>query len=783
MSAERTRLVVIGGGVVGCAILWEFARRGLPGLLVEAEPDVCEGTSKATSAILHTGFDSKPGTVESRMLRRAAELWPGVIEQLGVPFLAVGALMLARTAEDADRLRTEVAANASVLGVATELLARDAVRGVAPYLAEDVAAALAIPGEGVLDPFWLTRAYAEAALAGGAEIRLGRPVVGLEVTDERVTVRLEGGAVIEAEQVVDAAGIRADEVARLAGDESFEITPRKGQFLVSEETFGVDRIILPIPGPLGKGMLVTPIVFGGLLLGPTAVDGFDKEDRSVDPAERARIMATCRTMVPAVDDMVPIRQFAGLRHVSSTGDFIVRPSSVGDRLYLAAGIRSTGISTSPAIAEAVVSDVLARRGWDRPARPRPLPAPAAELPEVPGEVVCLCRSICRGEVEAACRRPLAPATLDAVKRRCGAMFGDCQGNLCALEVAAIVARERGLPLEAVEKHRRGSWLWERVPGAAVGGAEALTLGQGAVLPPGQPRVQPTAWDVVVVGGGAAGLGAAEAASAAGLCVLVVERDQRPAPAPAPRGAGGNATARSATPGGSATPAEGATPAGGPAVEWLPGATVVGLSQADPGWLALAQTATGSLELRAQAVVVASGGYVEPFEHRPIAGPRPAGLMTADLAERLLAAGLRPGRRVALVGGGRRADRLAAALGAAGAQVERLERVPDEIRGEERLEAVRLAGDWLAADTLVLADRLLPQSFLLRGLGLLDGRPGTPPPVDAAGRLPLDGLWAAGCCVRPDPDHDECASRGRLVGEALAATLAAATGVAARGDGE
>jgi hypothetical protein len=158
-------------------------------------------------------------------------------------------------------------------------------------------------------------------------------------------------------------------------------------------------------------------------------------------------------------------------------------------------------------------------------------------------------------------------------------------------------------------------------------------------------------------------------------------------------------------------------------------------------------------------------------------------MTADLAERLLAAGLRPGRRVALVGGGRRADRLAAALGAAGAQVERLERVPDEIRGEERLEAVRLAGDWLAADTLVLADRLLPQSFLLRGLGLLDGRPGTPPPVDAAGRLPLDGLWAAGCCVRPDPDHDECASRGRLVGEALAATLAAATGVAARGDGE
>lgn len=774
MTAERTRLVVIGGGVVGCAILREFARRGLPGVLVEAEPDVCEGTSKATSAILHTGFDSKPGTVESRMLRRAAVLWPGVIDELGVPFLAVGALMLARTPEDTDRLRTEIAANADEIGVTTELLDRDAVRSVAPYLAEDVTAALAIPGEGVLDPFWLTRAYAEAALAGGAEVRLGRPVVGLEVTHERVLVRIDGGAVIEAEQVIDAAGIRADEVARLAGDASFAVTPRKGQFLVSEETFGVDRIVLPIPGPLGKGMLVTPIVFGGLLLGPTAVDGFDKTDRSTDPAERERIMATCRAMVPAVDDMVPIRQFAGLRHVSSTGDFIVRPSSVGDRLYLAAGIRSTGVSTSPAIAEAVVADVLARRGWDRAARSRPLAAPAAELPEVPGEVVCLCRSICRGEVEGACRRPLAPATLDAVKRRCGAMFGDCQGNLCALELAAIVARERGVPIDAVEKHRRGSWLWERVTPSAVGGAGAPAPGQGPalappadggaaapapgrgpVLPREQPSAEPTAWDVVVVGGGAAGLGAAEAASAAGLHVLVVERGERPRP----------------------IVAESAALAGAPPVEWLPGATVVGLSPEDSGWLALAQTATGSLELRAQAIVVASGAYVEPFEHRAIAGPRPAGLITADLAERILAAGLRPGRRVAMVGGGRRADRLAAALVEAGARVERLARVPDEIRGEERLEAVRLAGDWLAAHTLVLADRLLPQAFLLRGLGLIDGRPGTPLPVDPTGRLPLDGLWAAGCCVRPDLDHDECGDRGRLVGEALVATVAAA-----RGDG-
>ena len=283
MTTERARVVVVGGGVIGCAVLREFARRRIPGILLEAEPDIGEGASKANSAILHTGFDSKPGTIESTMLRRAASLWPTAVEELNVPFLPLGALMLAHTTDEARRLTTEIAANATALGVSTEFLDRDAVRDVAPYLADDVIAALSIPDEGVLDPFWLTRAYADAAISGGAEVRLGQEVIGLGLSADAVTVQLADGSTIEAEQVVNAAGMRADDVAGLIGDTSFGITPRKGQFLVSEEAFGVDRIVLPIPGPYGKGMLVTPIVFGGLLLGPTAVEATDKDDRSTDP--------------------------------------------------------------------------------------------------------------------------------------------------------------------------------------------------------------------------------------------------------------------------------------------------------------------------------------------------------------------------------------------------------------------------------------------------------------------------------------------------------------------
>jgi len=730
-SARRVPVVVVGGGAIGCAILYELAGRGIAGLLVEAEPDLGEGASKANSAIVHTGFDAKPGTVEARMLRRAAELWPDLVEALGVPFLPVGALMLARTATDAARLRDEVAANAAALGVRTELLGRDEVRAAAPYLADDVAAALSVPEESVVDPFWLVRAYAEAAIAAGAEVRLGAAVAGLRLDADGALVRLSDGTEIAADQVIDAAGLQADEVAALAGDTGFAISPRKGQFLVSEETFGVDRIVLPIPGPMGKGMLVTPIVFGGLLLGPTATDGSDKTDRSTDASERERILASCRSMVPALAGAVPVRAFAGLRTVSSTGDFILRPSAAGDRLYLAAGIRSTGVSTSPAVAEAVADAVIALRGWGaRLPAARRLAPPPTELPEAAGEIACLCRSIGRGEVEAACRHATAPHTLDAIKRRGGPTFGDCQGNLCALDVARIVAAERGLPVTAVERHRAGSWLWLGREG------QARPAGAGGATGAPDRGPLPARADVVVVGGGAAGRAAAAAAEAAGRTAVVIER--RP---------GGDGGGRVAV------------------------ATAVGLSQAGSGWAVIAQSADGTAEIGAGAVVVATGAYVEPREHRAIDGPRPAGIMTGDLCRRLLEEGLLPGRRAVLVGESARTAALAGDLAAAGVAVERLAAPPDAVRGLARLEGVRAGGAWRDADTLVLDDRLLPQAFLLRGLGLLDNRPGTPLPADGEGRLPLPGLWAAGCCVRPDADHADCAADGRRVGGLAAAALA------------
>jgi glycerol-3-phosphate dehydrogenase len=722
---DRADVVVVGGGVIGCSIAWALASRGIEGVVVvEREPDVGEGASKANSAIVHTGFDATPGTVEAAMLRRGAALWPEVVERLGVPFLQVGAVMLARSADDLERLRTGIRPTAEANGVDTVLLDRAAVRELAPYLTEDAVGGLLVPDESIIDPFWLTRAYAEAAMAGGARVSRGVAVTGLSIDGDGVDVELADGRRIRAAQVIDAAGLWADEVARMAGDPAFAITPRRGQFLVSEESFGVDRIVLPVPGPMGKGMLVTPIVFGGLLLGPTALDVDDKTDRGtrLDDAEAIRRAASA--LVPAVAGAVPVRAFTGLRPVPSTGEFILRPSSAGDRLWLACGIRSTGISVSPAVAERVADDVLAARGWT--ARPRAIAPPPFELPESPGRVVCICRGVSEGELRGACARPLGPTTLDAVKRRGGAMFGDCQGNMCAVGVAGILADELDIPITEVEKGSAGSWIFAPGPTPAAEARPAPSDGgDGGAPTPGPADVV----DLVVVGLGRAGGAALEAARDGGLAAVGVDRRT--------------------------------------------GETAVGLVEDGAGWTVEVQRDDGSHLIRGRAVLLATGGYVEPREQRSIAGPRPAGVMTSDLVADALAAGVLPGRSAVVVGSGSLADRTAHALQTAGVGIAaRLDEAPSELRGAARLEAVRAGQAWTEADTLVLADRLLPQPFLLRSLGLVDGRPGTPAPADSDGRLPVDGLWAAGCCVHADAAHTGCADAGRRVAAAIARTVVA-----------
>ncbi len=336
MDAE---LAVVGAGVVGSAVALELARRGASVALVEAEAEPGLAASGTNSGILHTGFDSKPGELETELILGAARMRDPVLDALGVPALRCGALLRPRD----DGQREEVAA----------LRANGEANGVVVRLGAD--GVLEVPGETVTDPVAFTLALAAAAGAHGAELRCGFSVAAIERRDGGLALRGEGGSDLSVGAVVNCAGLGADQIARMLGDESFEIYPRKGEFLVFDPPGGepLERVLLPVPEAGTKGVLVFPTIDGKVVVGPTAVDGDDKSDWSVRPAAREELWAKAVATYPPLEGAEPIAAYAGLRPAGRGVNYLIGVSAASERLVNVAAIRSTGMSASLAIGERV----------------------------------------------------------------------------------------------------------------------------------------------------------------------------------------------------------------------------------------------------------------------------------------------------------------------------------------------------------------------------------------------------------------------------------------------
>ena len=348
------RIAVVGGGVVGCAVTLALARRAIDSVLLEAQPALGLEASGTNSGILHTGFDSVPGELETRLIHRSVALREEMLDALGVPVLRCGAQMTAAPAEVVER--------AGDNGVPVE---------------RDDAGTLRIPGEWVTDPVAFTLALAAAAERAGAEVRTGFRVV--EADADRLWS--EDAQQERADLVIDCGGLHAHEVARLFGDDSFDIRPRKGEFLVFDVP--LDRILLPVPTTRTKGVLVFPTVHGGCVAGPTAIDQDDPDDWSVRADAASEIMSKAVPMHPALEGIDPVAAYAGLRPAGVGTNYVIRRSTADRRLVLVGAIRSTGLSAALGIAEHVAD--LVAPGVDRGAtaarraRPddRPVVAPDA----------------------------------------------------------------------------------------------------------------------------------------------------------------------------------------------------------------------------------------------------------------------------------------------------------------------------------------------------------------------------------------------------------------------
>jgi glycerol-3-phosphate dehydrogenase len=444
-------VVIAGAGVVGTAIARELTRFGLEVTLLEAGPDVGAGTSKANTALLHTGFDAKPGTLEARLVPRGCELLADYAERVGIPVERTGALLVAWDEEQRAELtgiveRSRANGYDAIRDVdASELYERE------PHLGPGAVAALEVPDEALVCPFTTPLAFATEAVLAGCELSRSTPVTGVERIPQGFEVRTPGGTVT-ARRFVNAAGLRSDEIDRMLGGDAFTVIPRRGELIVFDKLSRplVSHILLAVPTKVSKGVLVSPTVFGNVMVGPTADDVERKDDTSSTAEGLAGLRREAGRIVPALLDFEVTAVYVGLRAATEHADFQIR---FEDGYACVGGIRSTGLSASMAIAEYVRDGLELSLGSPREApefrmpnlgEATPRPFQRAELidqdPEY-GRVVCFCERVTRGELRDAMASPVPAVDLDGLRRRTRAHMGRCQGFWCGAQLAALLAGE------------------------------------------------------------------------------------------------------------------------------------------------------------------------------------------------------------------------------------------------------------------------------------------------------------------------------------------------------
>ena len=457
-AAEPWDVAIIGAGVVGTAIARALAAFDLRCVLLDAADDVGTGTSKANTAILHTGFDAKPGSLESRLLTRGSGLLRAYAEQAGIAVERTGAVLVAWTAEQAAALPAIIAGARGNGYLPVRELSAAEVYEREPALGPGALAGLLIPDESVIDPWTVPLAFATEAVRAGIVLRLGARVTGVSgaAGDAAFGLATARGPV-RCRWAVNAAGLGSDEVDRMFGGEGFTIRPRKGELIVYDKLARplVRSIVLPVPTERTKGVLVAPTVFGNVLVGPTAEDVPDRRDVSTTEAGLSSLVVAAERIVPGLAGEEVTATYAGLRAATQHPDYQI---AVLGRYTRVAGIRSTGLSASLGIAEHVV-DLLAGAGLPLRTRPRAV-AHGTCAPRMPylgesgrrpyhdperiaadpayGEIVCHCERVTRGEIRDALASDISPAGPDGLRRRTRAMNGRCQGFYCAANVSALL---------------------------------------------------------------------------------------------------------------------------------------------------------------------------------------------------------------------------------------------------------------------------------------------------------------------------------------------------------
>lgn len=459
-------VIIIGAGVSGAAIARELSRYQVKCCVLEKEEDVCCGTSKANSAIIHAGYDAVNGSMMAKMNVEGNAMMDNLAKELDFPFKRNGSLVLCFSEEDMPGLQ-KLYDNGVANGVPNlQILSKEEVLNMEPNVSDGIYAALYAPTAGIVCPFHLNIALAENAYTNGVEFKFDAEVLEIEKMEAGFVVKTNQGE-FTTDYVINAAGVYADKFHNMVSEKKIHITPRRGEYLLLDKTAGkhVSTTVFALPSKFGKGVLVTPTVHGNLLVGPTASDIKDKEGTCTSQEGLNEVMEKAGINVKNLPLRQVITSFAGLRAHEDGHEFILGEVEDASGFIDCAGIESPGLSSCPAIGKYIADLMQVKMGLklkenfiaERKGILNPAELSLEErnklIQENPayGNMICRCEMITEGEIIDAVNRSLGAKSLDGVKRRTRAGMGRCQAGFCSPRVMEIIARERGVEIAEITK--------------------------------------------------------------------------------------------------------------------------------------------------------------------------------------------------------------------------------------------------------------------------------------------------------------------------------------------
>ena len=465
-------IVIIGAGVVGGMIARELSLHKLSVCLVEKENDVATGATKANSAIVHAGFDAKVGTLKAELNVKGSKMMPEIAKALGVKYIQNGSLVVGFNEEDEQTL-SSLLDRGNTNGVeGLKILSREEILEIEPNIGKDVSCALYAPTGAIVCPYDLAVSAIGNAMDNGVDLKCNFEITDINFNNDYYTLK-SGDEEISAKYVINCAGLFSDKIAKMVGDVSFNVHPRRGEYVLLDKECGniITHTVFVTPSKMGKGILVSPTVDGNLLLGPTAIDGEDKGDKSITDDFFSSIYSVAEKSVSGIPKAKTITSFCGLRSVGDTGDFII--NSPKKQFINVAGIESPGLSASPAIAE-YVCKLLLQSGLTLERKENPITSRKSMhsfrdasieeknkmIKENPsyGKIICRCEGVSEGEILDAIRTNPKATDLDGVKRRTRSQMGRCQGGFCSPYIIELLSKELNLPYEKITKFGGNSFV-------------------------------------------------------------------------------------------------------------------------------------------------------------------------------------------------------------------------------------------------------------------------------------------------------------------------------------